>query len=89
MRIHHELRSDDVESWKVFNKVLDSGTNSSRDHIDLCNATEIIRNRKLGDLIEMTWRWVIYIIFIGFDSIMTHVLSMNYSTPVIAVAVAG
>jgi hypothetical protein len=59
VRIYLELRSDDVESWKVFNKVLDLGTNSSRDHIDLCNATQVIRNRKLGDIFEMTWRWVL------------------------------
>jgi hypothetical protein len=54
--------SSEVTTWKVgkfSTKVLDSGTNSSRDHIHLCNASEIIRNRKLlGDLFEMTWRWV-------------------------------
>jgi hypothetical protein len=59
VRIYLELRSDDVESWKVFNNVLDLGTNSSRDHIDLCNATQVIMNRKLGDIFEMTWRWVL------------------------------
>ncbi|XP_046632219.1 uncharacterized protein LOC124311892 [Daphnia pulicaria] len=58
VRIYLELRSDDVESWKVFNKVLDLGTNSSRDHIDLCNATQVIMNRKLGDIFEMTRRWL-------------------------------
>ena len=54
--------SSEVTTWKVgkfSTKVLDSGTNSSRDHIHLYNASEIIRNRKLlGDLFEMTWRWV-------------------------------
>ena len=59
VRIYHELRRDDMESWKILNHILDLGTNSSRDHIDLCNATEIIRNRNLGDLFEMTWRWVL------------------------------
>ncbi len=58
MRIYNELTSDDVESWKVIGKVLDLGANVSRAHIDLCNATQIIKNRKLGDLFEMTWRWV-------------------------------
>ena len=58
VRIYHKLRSDDVESWTILNNILDLGSNSSRDHIDLCNATEIIRNRQLGDLFEMTWRWV-------------------------------
>jgi hypothetical protein len=58
VRIYHELKSDDVESWKVVDKVLDLGPNVSRAHIDLCNATQIIKNRKLGDLFEMTWRWV-------------------------------
>ena len=54
--------SSEVTTWKIgkfSTKVLDSGTNSSRDHIHLYNASEIIRNRKLlGDLFEMTWRWV-------------------------------
>jgi hypothetical protein len=61
VRIYHELKSDDVENWKVINKVMDLGHNVSCDHIDLCNATEIIQNRKLGDIFEMTWRWVIFI----------------------------
>ncbi len=61
MRIYHNLTSDDVESWKAVEKVLDLGANNvSRDHIDLCNATEIIKNRKLGDIFAMTWRWVLY-----------------------------
>ena len=58
VRIYHNLKSDNVESWTILNNILDLGSNSSRDHIDLCNATEIIRNRQLGDLFEMTWRWV-------------------------------
>jgi hypothetical protein len=60
VRIYHELKSDNVESWRVLNNVLDSGTKSSRDHIDLCNATQVIRNRLLGNIFEMTWRWVLY-----------------------------
>jgi hypothetical protein len=58
VRIYHELKSDNVKSWQVLNNVLDSGTKSSRDHIDLCNATQVIRNRLLGNIFEMTWRWV-------------------------------
>jgi hypothetical protein len=62
VRIYHELKSDDVESWRVLNNVLDSGTiKSSHDHIDLCNTTQVIRNRALGNIFEMTWRWVIVI----------------------------
>lgn len=57
VRIYHELTSDDVENWRVLNKVLDLEIDI-RNHIDLCNVTQIIRNRQLGDLFEMTWRWV-------------------------------
>lgn len=61
VRIYHELKSDDVSSWKVFNKVLDLGVfNVNSDFIDLCNATQIIKERQLGDIFEMTWRWVIF-----------------------------
>jgi hypothetical protein len=56
VRIYHQLRSDDVESWKALNDVLDLESNG--DHIDLCNATQVIRNLQLGDIFEMTWRWV-------------------------------
>lgn len=28
------------------------------DHIDLCNATELIKKLKLADIFAMTWRWV-------------------------------
>jgi hypothetical protein len=59
VRIYHELKSDNVKSWQVLNNVLDSGTKSSRDHIDLCNAIQVIRNRVLGNIFEMTWRWVL------------------------------
>ncbi len=55
VRIYLELTSDDVESWKVFNEVVDF---KNRNYIDICNATQVIINRKLGDIFEMTWRWV-------------------------------
>ncbi|XP_046640966.1 uncharacterized protein LOC124326279 isoform X2 [Daphnia pulicaria] len=56
VRIYHQLKSDDVDSWKALNDVLDLKGNG--DHIDLCNATQVIRNRHLGDIFEMTWRWL-------------------------------
>ncbi len=59
-----------MESWKVFNKVLDLGTNSSRDHIDLCNATQVIMNRKLGDIFEMTRRWVLILKLIALYNVL-------------------
>jgi hypothetical protein len=59
VRIYLELTSDDVESWKVFNEVVDF---KNRDYIDICNATQVIIDRKLGDIFEMTWRWVYSII---------------------------
>jgi hypothetical protein len=55
VRIYLELTIDDVESWKVFNEVVDF---KNRNYIDICNATQVIINRKLGDIFEMTWRWV-------------------------------
>ncbi len=55
MRIYLELTSDDMESWKVLNEVVDF---KNRDYIYICNATQVIINRKLGDIFEMTWRWV-------------------------------
>jgi hypothetical protein len=66
-----------VENWQILNNILDLGTNSSRDHIDLCNATEIISKRQLGDLFEMTWRWVynitdLYYIYAPMAMIMRH-----------------
>ncbi|EFX64306.1 hypothetical protein DAPPUDRAFT_305121 [Daphnia pulex] len=77
VRIYHKLRSDDVDSWKILNNILDLGSNSSRDHIDLCNATEIIRNRQLGDLFEMTWRWLPLL-----DDMVDTLLSRDSDSPV-------
>jgi hypothetical protein len=48
VRIYHNLTSSD--DLKIFSEDV---------HVDLCNVTEIIRIRKLGDLFAMTWRWVI------------------------------
>ncbi len=58
MRIYHNLTSDDVESWRMLNQVLDLAI-SREQYIDLCNVTEIIKERQLADIFAMTWRWVI------------------------------
>ncbi len=87
MRIYHNLTSDDVESWKAIDKVLNLGANNvSRAHIDLCNATQIIKNRKLGDIFAMTWRWVLYNhLFRALDNILyTCIIEANIHQLVVA-----
>ncbi|XP_032798069.1 uncharacterized protein LOC116934719 isoform X2 [Daphnia magna] len=53
VRIYHNVTKDDGETWNMINNTLNLGN-----HIDFCNATEIIRNRKLADIFAMTWRWL-------------------------------
>ncbi|KAI9562940.1 hypothetical protein GHT06_010396 [Daphnia sinensis] len=53
VRIYHNLTMDDDEGWKVLENTIDFG-----DHIDLCNATELIKKHNLADLFAMTWRWL-------------------------------
>ncbi|KAK4028321.1 hypothetical protein OUZ56_017601 [Daphnia magna] len=53
VRIYHNLTMDDDEGWKVLENTIDFG-----DHIDLCNATELIKKLNLADLFAMTWRWL-------------------------------
>ncbi|KAI9559234.1 hypothetical protein GHT06_016023 [Daphnia sinensis] len=53
VRIYHNLTKQDDETWSIINNTLNLGS-----HIDFCNATEIIQNRKLADLFAMTWRWL-------------------------------
>ncbi|XP_045028866.1 uncharacterized protein LOC116920980 [Daphnia magna] len=53
VRIYHNLTMDDDEGWKVLENTIDFG-----DHIDLCNATELIKKLNLTDLFAMTWRWL-------------------------------
>lgn len=42
----------------MLNQVLDLAIGREQ-YIDLCNVTEIIKERQLGDIFAMTWRWVI------------------------------
>jgi hypothetical protein len=55
VRIYHNLTNDvaDRNAWKILENILNLGN-----HVDLCNATEIIEKRNFGDLFGMTWRWV-------------------------------
>ncbi|XP_032783041.2 uncharacterized protein LOC116920961 [Daphnia magna] len=53
VRIYHNLTMDDNDGWKVLENTIDFG-----DHIDLCNATELIKKLKLADIFAMTWRWL-------------------------------
>ncbi|XP_059351552.1 uncharacterized protein LOC130689401 [Daphnia carinata] len=53
VRIYHNLTKDDAEGWKVLENTIDFA-----DHIDLCNATEVIKKLNLADLFAMTWRWL-------------------------------
>lgn len=53
IRIYHNLTRDD-KSWRLFqNTFQEAGS-----HVDLCNATQIIHDRELGNIFSMTWRWV-------------------------------
>ena len=55
VRIYHNLSidNDKIENWKHVEKSL-----QFESHVDLCNASEIIQKRNLGDVFAMTWRWV-------------------------------
>ncbi|EFX63383.1 hypothetical protein DAPPUDRAFT_335530 [Daphnia pulex] len=54
VRIYHNLKKDDSQSWESFNSHLEIGS-----HVDICNATEVVENRKLGThLGAATWRWL-------------------------------
>ncbi|KAK4007232.1 hypothetical protein OUZ56_012392 [Daphnia magna] len=55
VRIYHNLTADDTRSWDTLGMIVDLERNG---HVDLCNATDIINNRKLGDIFAMTWRWL-------------------------------
>jgi hypothetical protein len=50
----------------MLNQVLDLGIGREQ-HIDLCNVTEIIEERQLGDIFAMTWRWVMCLFFSDFS----------------------
>lgn len=52
MRIYHNLTRGS-ESWRLLHK-----TFFNENHIDLCNATEVIEDQNLGNIFSMTWRWV-------------------------------
>ncbi|XP_046637085.1 uncharacterized protein LOC124315451 [Daphnia pulicaria] len=54
VRIYHNLTTNDDESWEILKNTLDLGGS----HVDLCNATEIIKQRNLADIFAMTWRWL-------------------------------
>lgn len=53
VRIYHNLTNVDAESWKFLENISNIGS-----HVDLCNATEIIKQQNLADIFAMTWRWV-------------------------------
>jgi hypothetical protein len=66
VRIYHNLKKDDSQSWESFNSHLEIGS-----HVDICNATEVVENRKLGThLGAATWRWVGYIKTFNFNCII-------------------
>lgn len=55
------MKSDDTESWEIFNNHLELRILGS--HVDICNVTEVIENRKLGtNPFAMTWRWVKFLV---------------------------
>ncbi|XP_046452667.1 uncharacterized protein LOC124200464 [Daphnia pulex] len=56
VRIYHNMTIDDAGSatWHLLVKTLPVDSN----HVDLCNATEIIKKMRLGDIFAMTWRWL-------------------------------
>jgi hypothetical protein len=58
VRIYHNLTTDDAENWKTLTDMVEKARINNRNHIDLCNVSIIARNRKLGDMFAMTWRWV-------------------------------
>ncbi|XP_057368441.2 uncharacterized protein LOC130689516 [Daphnia carinata] len=53
VRIYHNLTMDNDEGWKILENSI-----AFADHIDLCNATEVIKKLNLADLFAMTWRWL-------------------------------
>lgn len=56
-RVYHNQTNEDsgTSAWTTLKRELNVGT-----HVDLCNATEILHNKKLNNItFAMTWRWVI------------------------------
>jgi hypothetical protein len=58
VRLYHSMTEDE---FQYLNFVTQS-------HVDFCNATKIIQNRKLGDLFTMKRRWVNKIL----NSLLSH-----------------
>nr|CAH0101595.1 unnamed protein product [Daphnia galeata] len=68
VRIYHNLTSS--EDLKIFSEDF---------HVDLCNATEIIQMRNLGDLFAMTWRWLPLL-----DDLVDTVMSRDADSAIIS-----
>ncbi|XP_046449582.1 uncharacterized protein LOC124198012 isoform X3 [Daphnia pulex] len=73
IRIYHNLTSHD-ESWRLFRKTFQEAGS----HIDLCNATQIIQDHKLGKIFSMTWRWLPLL-----DDLVDTFMSRDADSPII------
>lgn len=53
VRIYHNMTKENAISGKILeNKYL------IKNHVDMCNVTEVMENLGLNDAAGMTWRWV-------------------------------
>jgi hypothetical protein len=52
------MTTNDMEILNMMKKGLELESKYSQPYIDFCNVTTIVRNRNLGDIFAMTWRWV-------------------------------
>ncbi|XP_032791049.2 uncharacterized protein LOC116928079 [Daphnia magna] len=72
VRIYHNLTRGS-ESWRLLHK-----TFFNENHIDLCNATEVIEDQNLGNIFSMTWRWLPLL-----DEMVDDFMSRDADSPII------
>jgi hypothetical protein len=71
--VYHNVSESDVSSWQVL-----AGAFSSLEHVDLCNASQIMDEWQFGDLFPMTWRF-----FPLLDQSVDRVMSRDSDSPIL------
>ena len=73
VRVYHNISESDVSSWQVLVDAF-----SSLEHVDLCNASQIMDEWQLGDLFPMTWRFLPLL-----DQSVDRVMSRDSDSPIL------
>ena len=71
--MYHNLTETDGSSWQLLENAF-----SSLEHVDLCNASQIIEQWQLGDLFPMTWRFLPLL-----DQSVDRLMSRDSDSPIL------